>query len=84
MEQKNDLKRLKRKELLEILLEQTKRIEELEDKLDILQKELDSKNISINQSGSLAEASLKLSNIFKSADDAIEIYRLNFEQSLKK
>ena len=84
MEQKNDLKRLKRKELLEILLEQTKRIEELEDKLDILQKELNSKNISINQSGSLAEASLKLSNIFKSADDAIEIYRLNFEQSLKK
>ena len=61
----NELKGLSRKELLEILLEQTKRIEELEVLLKESEKKIESKRISLEQTGSLAEAALKLSDIFK-------------------
>lgn len=80
----NELKGLSRKELLEILLEQTKRIEDLEILLEDSKKKIESKRISLEQTGSLAEAALKLSDIFKSADDAIAIYKLNIEESVKK
>ena len=73
----NELKKLSRKELLEILLEQTKRIEELEVKLSDTEKKLESKKVSLSDSGTLADAALKLSDIFKNADEAIAIYKLN-------
>ena len=60
-----ELKKLSRKELLEILLEQTKRIEELEVKLEESEKKLESKKVSLSETGTLAEAALKLSDIFK-------------------
>ena len=75
-----ELRKLSRKELFEILLEQTKRIEELEVKLDRANKELNERNVSISNVGSLAEASLVLSNIFKSADEAASIYLENIKK----
>lgn len=63
MEQK-DLKKIKRKELLELMLEQAKRIQELELEIKDLKSELDSKKIKIKESGSIAEAALKLNNIY--------------------
>ena len=68
-----ELRKLNRKSLLEILLEQTKRIEELEIELEKTKKQLKEKKIKLNNIGSLAEASLVLSDIFKAADEAIEI-----------
>ena len=65
----NNLKKLNRKQLLEILLEQTKRIEELEVELQKTKDKLKDKNVKINNVGSLAEASLILSDIFKSFQD---------------
>ena len=80
----NLLKKMRRKELLEILLEQTKRIEMLEEKLTECDKQLEARKISYRDEGSLADASLKLTDIFKKADEAISIYKLNIEESLKK
>lgn len=80
----NLLKKMRRKELLEILLEQTKRIEKLEAKLTESDKQLEARKISYRDEGSLADASLKLTDIFKNADEAISIYKLNIEESLKK
>ena len=57
MEQK-DLKKIKRRELLELMLEQAKRIQELELEVKDLKSELDSKRIKIKESGSIAEAAL--------------------------
>lgn len=84
MDIKKELKKLSRKELLEILLEQTKRIEDLEQNLADKEKQLESKKISLNETGTLADAALKLSDIFKNADEAIAIYKLNVEESVKK
>lgn len=84
MDIQKKLKKLGRKELLEIILEQTKRIEELEQSLSALEKQLESKKISLNEAGTLADAALKLSDIFKNADEAVAIYKLNVEESIKK
>ena len=78
-----ELKKLNRKMLLEILLEQSKRIEELEKELEKTQNELNNKKILIKESGSIAEASLKLSDIFKSADEAVQIYIKNALEQMK-
>ena len=77
-----EFRKLKRKDLLEILLEQTKRIEELEIELDNANKQLANRKLSIKNIGSLAEASLALSNIFKSADEAANIYIENIKEQL--
>lgn len=80
----SDLRKLGRRELLEILLEQTKRIEELENELDDIKTKYDAKVISINETGSLAEASLKLTDIFKAADEAVALYMKNAMDAIKR
>lgn len=75
-----ELRKLSRKDLLEILLEQTKRIETLEKELEQAKKELSERKTSLKNVGSLAEASLVLSNIFKSADEAAQIYINNIKE----
>ena len=62
-----ELRKISRKELLELMLAQAKRIEELEKELEKTQKSLESKKILIKESGNLAEAQLRLSGIFELA-----------------
>lgn len=78
-----DLRKLSRKQLLEILLAQVTRIEKLEEELEKKNKELSSKKVAIKESGSIAEASLKLSGIFEVAQQACDDYIKNIEDSYK-
>ena len=78
------LRKISKKELLEILLSQAKKIEELELELEKTQKKLDSKKISIDEVGSLAEASLKLNGIFECAQETANQYLFNIEEKCKK
>lgn len=75
-----DLKRLSRKDLLQILINQNNKIDELTLELDETKKKLEDKEIIINESGSLAEASLKLSKIFESADASAKLYLDNISK----
>ena len=79
-----ELRKLNRRELLEILLEQARRIEALEVEIEKEKLKVDSKKISVDETGTLAEASLKLSGVFKAADDAFELYMKNSLDSIKK
>lgn len=83
MEQK-ELKKIKRRELLELMLEQAKRIQELELEIKDLKSELNSKKIKIKESGSIAEASLKLNNVFEDAQNAVNQYFENFKDNCKR
>ena len=77
--EKQDLKKIKRKDLLELLLAQTNRIRELEEENIKLQNELNNRKIKIDESGTLAEAALKLNNLFENAEKAIDDYFYNLE-----
>ena len=69
-----ELKRLNRAELLELLIGQAAKMDEMELRLQESEERLKERNISIVESGTLAEAALKLSGIFKAADDAASRY----------
>lgn len=79
-----ELKNISRKELLELLLAQTTRIEELEKELEKANKKLSDKRIALNEAGNLAEASLKITNLFSVTEEACKIYKDNFEAQVKK
>lgn len=78
------IRRISKKELLEILLDQAKKIEKLEKELEKTQKKLNSKRILIEESGTLAEASLKLNNIFETAQQSADQYLFNIKEKCKK
>ena len=79
-----ELRKFGKRELLEILLSQAKRIEELENELNKTKKKLDSKKILIEDCGSLADASAKLNNIFDVAQQTAEQYLFNVKDKCKK
>ena len=74
------IKKLKRIDLLEILLAQSKRIDELEEELAETKCQLLSKKIRIREIGTLAEASLQLNHIFEDADAAARQYLHNIRR----
>lgn len=69
-----ELRRLSRSELLEMLVEQMKENEELKLKLKRAQMKLRNRQIAINEAGSIAEAALKLNEVFEAADKAAKQY----------
>jgi hypothetical protein len=75
-----EMKKLKRAELLEMLLEQTRRVEALEAELEKKNAELESKRIAIQSAGNIAEAALKLNGVFEAAQRAAEQYIYNVEK----
>lgn len=81
---KQSLKKLNRKELLELLLEESNRIKELDEENIKLQNELNDRKIKIETSGSIAEAVLKINNLFEDAQRAIDDYIYNIEDKYGK
>lgn len=71
---KDRLKRSSRMELLELLSRQMELNSKLQEENEQLKKELEDRTIRIENSGTLAEAALKLSGIFEAADKAAKIY----------
>ena len=72
-----ELRRLRRSDLMEILLELSKENEQLREQLKEAEKKIQDRQILIEESGSLAEAVLKLNHIFEDAQAACEQYEHN-------
>lgn len=68
------LKKLSRRELLEILLEQSKEIDRLQIMLDKAQRKLEEREIIIANAGNIAQASLQLNDVFAAAQRAADQY----------
>lgn len=77
-----ELRKLQKMELLEILVDQRKRIDELEEELAETREKLEDREIQIRNSGSIAEASLKLTNVFEEAQKAADLYLENVRRQL--
>lgn len=71
---KKELKKLSRGELLNLLLEVTEENEKLREENMKLREECDNKLVLMNNAGSIAEASLKLTKVFEEAQKAANIY----------
>ncbi|MBQ6999711.1 MAG: hypothetical protein IJN67_01530 [Oscillospiraceae bacterium] len=79
-----ELKRLSRPQLLEMLLMQAKEVSRLREELEQAQTQLECRRIQIEEAGSIAEASLKLNNVFDTAQAAADQYLQNIRQTLEE
>ena len=75
-----ELMKLKRSELLEIMLAQSKEIDSLREQLAEANARLEDRNIAIEESGSIAEASLRLTKVFEEAQKAADLYLENIKK----
>lgn len=75
-----ELRRLNRGELLEMLIRLTGENDEPRQKLGETEKKLDDRSVMINESGSIAEAALRLNDVFAAAENAAKLYRENSER----
>lgn len=69
-----ELRKLSRSELLEMLLIQSREVERLKSELEIANQKLENRKIILSESGSIAEAALKLNQIFEAAQNAADQY----------
>ena len=66
----NDMKKLSRADLLEMLIDQSNELNKVKEKLNKAEAALKQKELYINNAGSIAEASLKLNGVFEAAQAA--------------
>lgn len=69
-----ELKRLKRVDLLELLIAQTRETDRLRAELEELKAKMAERDLVLAQSGSIAEAALKLNEVFEAAQAAADQY----------
>lgn len=69
-----ELRKLNRYQLLELLIMQTERAEDLQKKLEQAEAELHDTSIRLTALGSIAEASLQLGGVFDAAQRAADLY----------
>lgn len=75
-----ELRRLSRRELLEMLVTATEENERLRGELAQARAELESRRILLDKSGSMAEAALRLNGVFEAADRAAQQYLENIRR----
>ena len=76
----NQLKKLNRAELLELLLEQSREIDRLQAELEETREALQERNLKIESCGSIAEAAAEVNSLFHAAQRAADMYLLNVQR----
>ena len=79
-----ELKRLSRRELLEMLIEQMKENQRLRSRLEQAEAELENRKLVSLRAGSMAEAAMQLNGVFEAADKAARQYLENVYRSTQK
>ncbi len=72
--ERKELRRMRKFELLELLLEQEREIQALESENTALKEQLNIQQLKIEKAGSIAEAALSLSGVFEAAQNAADLY----------
>lgn len=72
-----ELSRLKRSELLELLIAQDKELEDLRSRISDLEAKLENREITIQEAGSIAEAAVRLNGLFETAQKVADQYLMN-------
>ena len=77
---KNDAKKLRRGDLLELLIEQTEENQRLMNKISQMEAKLSERVIVMEQAGSIADAALGLTEVFSQAQDSADRYLESIRQ----
>ena len=79
-----ELKRMKRAELLELVNEQSREIDRLQEELDSVKQQLEERQIILSRAGSIADAALQLSGVFEAAQKAADDYLYSIRAAAKR
>lgn len=79
-----ELHKLRRSELLEIMLNLKTESDRLKQENEELRLTLNERNISLEKSGNIAEAALQLSGIFENAQQAADIYLASIKKTYEQ
>ena len=69
-----ELKRLSRRELVDIIYQLKKNEQEMQEEIESLKSELQEKRIRISTAGSIADAAMSVTNIFSAAQMTADLY----------
>ena len=75
-----ELRKLSRRDLLELLMSQGRELEALRAELDQAIAALENRKIHLDQAGSIAEAALRLNGVFEAAQAAADQYLENIRR----
>ena len=75
-----ELLKLKRSEMLEIMLAQSREIDKLREELEEAKAKVEDRELRLKDCGNIAEASLRLTNIFTEAQKAVDLYVENVKR----
>ena len=75
-----ELQKLKRPELLEIMLGLQNELDKEREENEVLRAKLEEKQIALNKSGSIAEAALEINGVFDAAQKAADVYLENVKK----
>jgi predicted transposase YdaD len=75
-----ELLKLKRSEMLEIMLAQSREIDKLREELEEAKAKVEDRELRLKDCGNIAEASLRLTNIFTEAQKAVDLYVENIKR----
>ena len=71
---RKELKRLSRRELVDIIYQLKKNDQQKQEQIDVLEKALQEKRIRVSVAGSIAEAAVDITNIFSAAQTTADLY----------
>lgn len=71
---RKELRKLNRRELIEIIYQMKKNEQQMQEQIAALQAELDEKRLRLSEAGSIAEAALSVTNVFSAAQAAADLY----------
>ncbi len=74
-----ELRKLRRIDLLELLIQQDEEMEELKMRLKRAEEQLAAREIDVKRAGSLAEASISISGVMEAAENAAKLYLENIQ-----
>ena len=69
-----ELKRLSRRELVDIIYQLKKNEQEMQEEIESLKNELQDKRIRISTAGSIADAAMSVTNVFSTAQMTADLY----------
>ncbi len=84
IEKDKELLKLKKKDILEIMLRQGEEIDTLRARVAELEAQLEKREFELSKVGSIAQASLQVTNIFEEAEKAARIYLENIRRQYVK
>ena len=70
----NELKKLNRRELVDIIYQMKKNEQQLQEEIVSLKSELEEKRIRLTEAGSIADAAITITDVFSAAQAAADLY----------